>query len=1060
MNCIRRSLIFVFFSFATLGLFAQDDKALSLKEIDALILNYQYNSALKQLAEYMEQNPEDFDRAQKRVSKILSARATYNKSATNLVDLIKGESTDSVEKMNRIQGLEKFEENPTENAVEFTNLARRTISLGEVLISYNRIMREGLALVRGEKFPDAAKKFEEGFEIKNDKSDIVFEGGGPVDENDTGILVVYENDITEPVRNSVSKIKSLVSGGFGSSYPSFKNLQSDCEKAYQEFVAAVKLGKIEGCNKAFDNVKKNFGKLAEYRNKIIDEARILDKADKLANQRNPLLLGTSYITFYKRFILGDDTNRDTGIIGAIDAFWNTRVEDMKARLNNVVYSTMDNIQKQVPENSLYAAVEKIDAQKDTIVLASDFAALSRDMHGLYDLPLNLDGSTVGSYHTNYQNSLGFVSQYLKNLDLSYDCVKRISEEGKLVAKFDPFTTVSEQVLVEYLNQAHRYEQIKKDSENYLEFVSVEYQRENDYYIEQERKKAELEQMMELTGITLDEVNKSQKKSAGVEIMDSPLDLRDEILYFNSVCNQNIENSAENAKNVWGIIAQNYYSNGKENYDSLEKMVQENNRLISGTLDEETGLNKKYPVLARTNARKLISSIQNGKIILQSHRSNLDDGDAYASANEAFVSGKVQIDELIKMFDQLVLENRQTIAAADPLIRAFEKAYEEGKAQYERAVAAFKKNDFDGANAAVDKASEKLAEALDYEFEEEVRVLREETLADLANRILVAENEQVIRDVFALKEEATTAYYSSQFDAAETALTKAQARWAKTNPEPDSEIEELLTVVRNVRGLAYGRVLSASDPHYPELSYSLDLAKLSLERGAKAKQAGNKSEAEAAFNTALSNVRNVQNVYPLNKEARLVSLKLQREMDPVGFPKQFENQLTAARKNNSLNERLADLQDLYEINPKYPGLKDEIYSLEEDLGMHPKRVVVQKDVKKQVGSKLSDARKLFKAAGNDEARLNQALAAVNQVIALDSTNRDAKNLKLEIQLKIGAQATAILSQQDEKMYAEAGRLFNQRKFAEANAVMETLWQKPAAKRNRKVVDLRNRILRRL
>ena len=57
-------------------------------------------------------------------------------------------------------------------------------------------------------------------------------------------------------------------------------------------------------------------------------------------------------------------------------------------------------------------------------------------------------------------------------------------------------------------------------------------------------------------------------------------------------------------------------------------------------------------------------------------------------------------------------------------------------------------------------------------------------------------------------------------------------------------------------------------------------------------------------------------------------------------------------------------------------------------------------------------------------------------------------------------TAILSQSDERLYAEAGRLFNQRKFSDANDMMEILWKSPAARRSRKVIDLRKRIARRL
>ncbi|MBR1723006.1 MAG: hypothetical protein IJ727_11085, partial [Treponema sp.] len=128
-------------------------------------------------------------------------------------------------------------------------------------------------------------------------------------------------------------------------------------------------------------------------------------------------------------------------------------------------------------------------------------------------------------------------------------------------------------------------------------------------------------------------------------------------------------------------------------------------------------------------------------------------------------------------------------------------------------------------------------------------------------------------------------------------------------------------------------------------------------------------------------------------------------------------------------------------------------------MFPKKVV-KKEVKKSADSKIAEARRAFRAAGDDEAKLNQALRLANDAIAIDGTSKDAKELKLEIQLKIGATSTAILSQNDEKMYAEAARLFNQRRFADAKTIMDRLLTGAAAKKSRKVIDLYNRLLKRL
>ena len=255
------------------------------------------------------------------------------------------------------------------------------------------------------------------------------------------------------------------------------------------------------------------------------------------------------------------------------------------------------------------------------------------------------------------------------------------------------------------------------------------------------------------------------------------------------------------------------------------------------------------------------------------------------------------------------------------------------------------------------------------------------------------------------------------------------------------------------------MLLQSDPHYPELSYSLDIARQSFEKGVNLKKQGQVGEANEAFALAGTNTQNVLNVYPLNKEARLLNLKIQQERDTEKFNREFNSMYEAAKAKANKRERLADLEDLYEINPRYPGLSQEIYDIKDSLGMFPKKEV-KKEVKKSADSKIAEARRAFNAAGNDEAKLNRALALADEAIAIDGTSKAAKDLKFAIQLKIGSTATQILSQADEKMYAEAARQFNMRNFERSMEIIKRLMGNSVpAKKSRKVIDLYNRLLKR-
>lgn len=1044
-----------------------DDEVLSLKQIDILIEATAYNDALKELSKYIAAHPNDFDRAQKRIQHVLDARELYNKGAQSLVDLIQTADDDAKsEKLQRITELESSELDSTETVIEFTNLARRTVTLGEVLILYNRIMREGAQLVKKELYPEAAVKFEEGFSIKNETSDVVFDPENP-DESGLGVLVSYESDITSPVRKSVNNIRSLIAGSLTSA--SFAARELECEKAYTEYMQAIsaKNANLDACQKAFSKVKDAFSKYAALHNRIIEETRTLATAEAVAEERNPLLMGTSYISFYEKFILGDESNPDTGVIGAMEAYYNTRIEAMKDKTNAVVFSILNATLKALPENRIYTLYQNIDGEQKNVALSKQFAELGISLHSLYALESTVDGSTIGKKHSEYEHSMGFVHEYIEDLALAYTSAKQLAAEKQHPEKID-MTSRSKSVIAQNLSKLMRYEQIKADSRSYLSLVSDELARESAYFNSLSKHEKEIAELVELSGGRLKISTLSKRTTPGVRITDAPLDFRAQIDYFTSLNNQNLTEALAHADTLWGYIANAYSVLAKEDYDRYARLCDEVAFLLYGTADGEQNTEddsfvaeflKKYPSVAKERAELINTQISEKRQELAKERETLAGGAEYTDTNETYRMGTLRLERIIRNFDGLYARNYSVITTATTQIKQYENVLREAYAQYDKALAAYKKEDFDNANRAVDAASEGFAQALDIEFSTQIQTMREETLSALAHKIQSAEYEKVLREVFALKDRAATLYYSSNFDAAETTLSTAQARWSKVSAEPDNEIEDLLNIVRTIRNIESGRVLLLSDPHYPELSYSIDMAKQSFERGITLKNQGKFSEAEEAFNVSLRNIRNVQNVYPLNKEARLLTLRIQQEIDAEGFPRQFENQYNAAKMNQNLSERLADLEDLYAINPNYPGLSQEIYNLKDALGMFPKKVV-KNDTKKAFNDKLARAKAAFTAAGSDETKLSNALQLANEAIALDRTNKEATRLKLDIQLKIGATATPILSQSDEKMYSEAGRLFNQRRFAEAKTLMDRLMTGVAAQKSRKVVDLYNRILKRL
>lgn len=97
--------IFIFSLFA-FPLFSQENtslqesvlekKVLSLSEIDLLIKKNEYSSALEALSVFIKKNPEQFDRAQKRISQIMKKRLDFNAQAFVLAEKMRESDRKSV----------------------------------------------------------------------------------------------------------------------------------------------------------------------------------------------------------------------------------------------------------------------------------------------------------------------------------------------------------------------------------------------------------------------------------------------------------------------------------------------------------------------------------------------------------------------------------------------------------------------------------------------------------------------------------------------------------------------------------------------------------------------------------------------------------------------------------------------------------------------------------------------------------------------------------------------------------------------------------------------------
>ena len=386
------------------------------------------------------------------------------------------------------------------------------------------------------------------------------------------------------------------------------------------------------------------------------------------------------------------------------------------------------------------------------------------------------------------------------------------------------------------------------------------------------------------------------------------------------------------------------------------------------------------------------------------------------------------------------------------------AKNEADLRFTEAENALKRNDFEVARKKLQDSLKKYDESLSLQDDENLRSECDKKLYDLSMRIAKEENEVVVKEVRELKNLAKDAYFNGRFEDAEKYLNQAKARWAVTNDTADAEITNLSNFVNAAISMKTGRDIPYTAPQYPEMSQLLNVAYKYFDEGSRKISEGKNEEGFKDLEIALENIHKLQLVYPLNQEASILTLKINRLKNPKKFADELEQKINAAKlmceNPKTRKEGYANLLDYYELEPSYKGLKDLIYKVEIDIGIRQKEV--DNSGIKKANQLLSEAQKIYQNAGNDEKKLKQALDKIDESLNLVMDNPAAIKLKDEITTKIGGTVITVLSTEDERLYQLAVQRLQANNVIGANMILQKILETPGNASLQKVQDLKNKI----
>ena len=1010
---------------------SQEKDDMSLFEIDRLIRRTEYDEALRQLNIYIEKNPEKFDNAQTRIKRIMHARNQYSILAEKLIKLIQTDPGNNKEIYEITAQLEKFEKHPSDQNLQFIADLKKSAEFNYFRALFLEIQNETAALSGRGEYVAAVEKAKEGFWLYRDD--------------------FYEQQEDNPqITGEVDRILA----GLDQRIAEFeeKNYLPRFNNAVNDFIKAVRAEQYEQALSRLSEAEDSFRNYNRLRQGIIEAGRGLQVQFAEIQRIDSDLTDASFLPFMFRFVFGVDSVPGSGILGAVDAQWNAAVGSMNEAVYAVLLKKYGGYQTGISQTlvnevSRYASLEKrvlniyalaVD-DGDTAISAhplenpySPYIALCDYADKLCSEAFRIDGvyAQVGERAAAQNKSIAQLTQTEGGAEIVHSLFDSSAKLVSLVGDKESQELTSYDWTLEYNTAAA--DSGKRDFDGLSEVYS---QTLDNIFTET--------QEILIRGWT--EITAFYKKSSD-QVYDNVL------AYYNS--------ADKYRTGFFTKIPQNILT--ELNRDITKSVDYEDTFNADPELD--FGIYYSYPDLSLSIAQYTQSAAQKGITEIDSYEAVINENyTAYGKQGGEEVP--VLVDDSREYLEQqrqklrgLITGAQEQAAVARRQITSAQLARNEADLRFTEAQNALRNEDFETARKKLQDALTKYDESLTNQNDESLRSQTDAKLQALGESIAKAENEIVVREVRDLKTKAKDAYFNGRFDDAEKYLNQAKIRWAVTNVDEDEEITNLLNFVNTAISMKTGREILPSAPQYPEMSQLLNIAYQYFDEGSRKIGEGNREAGEADLALALESIQKLQYVYPLNQEASILTLRINRLLDPKKFSEEFSQKIEMAKmmcqSSETRQEGYANLLDYYELEPDYKGLKDLIYQVEIDIGIRQKPVT--NTGASRARQLVTEAQRIYNSAGNDTAKLQSALAKIDEALALVSDDQQAMDLKDKITTKIGGNTSTVLSTEDERLYQLAIQRLQNNNVVGANAIVEQLLKKPQNANSQKIKDLKNKI----
>jgi len=989
---IRIFTIFLLFTAIT-PLFGGGGQDADLSKADALIKSKKYDEAISILSAYAKRNPDKLDLAQKRMRKIYQLQNDFNKSADELINTIlndPGNAEKILELSNRLYSLES-DKNPI-----LENFVSRTQEIAQFNVNRNRlasIMQRGRELLDKGECAAAIQVYAEGMDFMRDEF----------------FAADYGANIENQTIAQTERINSILA--------SFQQTSSQLGAASAEMIRVINSNAATGINETAARLASAADSFIALKQELYAADAVFAGILNIIRAREPEIVDRNYISFIRISINGrTEENKQEGMLGAFDVYWKNSIEPVNAAITQFLQRTNSAALIAFSGGNYAAVISSLDRTADYANLSPLFFDRHRRL---------FDGARA-------QTTALYGNNILRDDIPPYLEIKALGEANNAL-----------------LQAANTGLRLNIDRSSLSRFREGTINSSAALIIEQQTRNAITVMQTAINGIitNANQINTEINAYKNIQYITNTLTA------VNAFYTQLLAEERQSAQRYYGIA----YNSFQDTLAARKKEYERGDNFLKG--ESRTGSNGvvtvlRYPAEALTELNAMLSALsadlQNGNALLEQFKNEPSN----VSNDQEITSTRQKYQAAVNELEGLRTQGLALAATARSRSTQAEAFRQEGERLFREAQTAYQRQNYDLARERIQRASDRFSDSLEIQESASLRQMRDTQLVNLGQQIAVSENEAIIAEVRNLLNNARTVYFNGNFQQAEDILTRARNRWRITNPDDNEEINYWLGIIRSAMSASSDRVIPPTAPLYAEMSQLLSQAQRNFDEGARYINSGQRTLGIAKFDEARQLTGQVRLIFPVNQEAGILDLRIEQFLDPAAFNASFEQRLrnaVAGTKRRSI-EAFADLQNLAEINPRYPNLRAILNQAEIDMGYrppppNPANIARSREL-------TASASRIFES--NAAAQYEVALTQLNEAIALNPQNTEATQVRDRLLSRMSVPGGIVLSSEDEADYQRALRELNAGNSLAALSLVERLMQNPKNRNITKLVELQRRI----